>query len=110
MKEQTIHDMIVPPTRDEAARQDFAYSFRSYVLSDVRSGDRKVYDAAVLPELRRSLGREPENRRDVAPAMQRNPYWQMSSSLLRLSQEVMWDVYGEKILSADAQTQNGRSR
>ncbi|MSO64892.1 MAG: hypothetical protein EXQ85_03665 [Alphaproteobacteria bacterium] len=60
-------------------------------------GNRTVYNLAVAPELRRRVGREAKTCHEIAPLMERQPYWQMGSSLLRTCQEVMWDVYGEKI-------------
>lgn len=97
MRAQTLHDMIARPTADEAARQDFVFSFRGHVLGQVMPGMRKTYEIQVAPKLRQKLGREPKSRHEIGDEMERQPYYQTASSLLRLCQEVMWDVYGEKI-------------
>ncbi|MSO65132.1 MAG: class I SAM-dependent methyltransferase [Alphaproteobacteria bacterium] len=96
MDVQTRHDMIVPPTMDEGARQEFTYSLRYFLYKDLIPGARSVYEADVLPQIKRASGL-PKNRHDIAPVMERNPYWQMYSSIRRVTQELMWDTFGEKI-------------
>ncbi len=94
---QTFHDMIVQPTADEAARQEYTYALRYHLLADMWPGTRKVWDEKYAATFSKKHGRAPDKRREVAAVMQRDPYWQMGSSLRRINQEIMWDTYGEKI-------------
>jgi len=82
---------------DEGARQEFTYSLRYFLYKDLIPGAKSVYEAEVLPQIKRSKGGSPKNRHDIAPVMERNPYWQMYSSIRRVTQELMWDTFGEKI-------------
>ncbi|MEK9946957.1 MAG: class I SAM-dependent methyltransferase [Alphaproteobacteria bacterium] len=94
---QTFHDMIAPPTADEAARQEYTHSLRFHLLADLWPGTRKTWDEKYADQFRKDHGRDPIKRREVARIMQDDPYWQMGSSLRRINQEIMWDTYGEKI-------------
>jgi ubiquinone/menaquinone biosynthesis C-methylase UbiE len=69
---------------------------RYFLYKDLIPGARTVYDADVLPRINKTTG-APKSRHDIAPVMERNPYWQMYSSIRRVTQELMWDTFGEKI-------------
>ncbi len=95
--QQTLHDMIVAPSADEAARQEYTYAMRQYLLADLWPGTRKVWDTQYAKKFHKEHGRDPAKRTEVAKVMLRDSYWQMGSSLRRINQEIMWDTYGEKI-------------
>ena len=94
---QHVHDMMAAPSRDEEARQEFTYSLRHYLYRSLLPGNKTVYDADVGPKLTKQLSHAPKNRHEIRPAMERSPYWQMTSSIRQVTQEVMWDTFGEKI-------------
>lgn len=94
---QTFHDMIVRPTADEAARQEYTYALRYHLLAETWPGTRKIWDTKYAGGFRKAHGCDPQKRQEVAKIMQRDPYWQIGSSLRRINQEIMWETYGEKI-------------
>jgi len=91
MTRQAAHPMLAVPDHDEAARDDYSSTFRHYVLSTLTPGNRVVHDAEVVPAFTRAKGRAPATRQELRQAMERHPYHQMWGSLLRVSQEIMWD-------------------
>ena len=95
--QQTFHDMIVLPTADEAARQEYTHSLRFHLLADLWPGTRDAWESKYADKFRKEHGRDPIKRKEVAKVMQRDSYWQMGSALRRINQEIMWETYGEKI-------------
>ena len=90
--EQLNHDMLPKPTHDELARQQFARSFKEHIVAKIHPGNRVAYDKRVKPKITKETGKEPGDRTDVAPFMSKDPHYQMWSSLLRASQEIMWSA------------------
>ena len=90
--EQLNHDMLPKPTHDELARQQFARSFKEHIVAKIHPGNRVAYDKRVKPAITKETGTEPVDRTDVAPFMVKDPHYQMWSSLLRTSQEIMWSA------------------
>ena len=90
--EQLNHDMLPKPTHDELARQQFARSFKEHIVAKIHPGNRVAYDKRVKPAIAKETGKEPVDRTDVAPFMTKDPHYQMWSSLLRTSQEIMWSA------------------
>ena len=90
--EQLNHDMLPKPTHDELARQQFARSFKEHIVAKIHPGNRVAYDKRVKPAITKQIGKEPRDRTDVAPFMVKDPHYQMWSSLLRTSQEIMWSA------------------
>ena len=90
--EQLEHGMLPKPTHDELARQQFARSFKEHIVAKIHPGNRVAYEKRVQPEIKKSTGKAPTNRTDVEPFMTKDPHYQMWSSLLRTSQEIMWSA------------------
>ena len=90
--EQGKHDMLPTPTHDELARQQFARSFKEHIVAKIHPGVRVAYDKRVQPEIAKTTGKAPVLRTDVEPFMTKDPHYQMWSSLLRTSQEIMWSA------------------
>ena len=90
--EQLNHGMLPKPTHDELARQQFARSFKEHIVAKIHPGNRVAYDKRVKPAITKETGKEPVDRTDVAPFMTKDPHYQMWSSLLRTSQEIMWSA------------------
>lgn len=90
--EQLKHDMLPTPTHDELARQQFARSFKEHIVAKIHPGNRVAYDKRVKPAIAKETGKEPVDRTDVEPFMTKDPHYQMWSSMLRTSQEIMWSA------------------
>ncbi len=90
--EQLEHGMLPKPTHDELARQQFARSFKEHIVAKIHPGNRVAYEKRVQPEIEKTTGKAPVDRTDVEPFMTKDPHYQMWSSLLRTSQEIMWSA------------------
>ncbi|MGR8947074.1 MAG: methyltransferase domain-containing protein [Gammaproteobacteria bacterium] len=90
--EQLKHDMLPAPTHDELARQQFARSFKEHIVAKIHPGNRVAYDKRVKPAIAKETGKDPVDRTDVEPFMVKDPHYQMWSSMLRTSQEIMWSA------------------
>ncbi len=85
------HDMMPELAHDEESRQGFVRSMRRIITSRLTPGHQAVYNARVLPKVLQAQGHEPAHRDEITPAMKADPYHQMWSSLLRNTQELMWE-------------------
>ncbi len=74
------------------ARQQFARSFKEHIVAKIHPGNRVAYEKRVQPEIEKTTGKAPVDRTDVEPFMTKDPHYQMWSSLLRTSQEIMWSA------------------
>ncbi|MCH8110791.1 MAG: methyltransferase domain-containing protein [Proteobacteria bacterium] len=97
MPAQTPHRVFPEPNHDESSRQNFVMALRMHVLKDLLGGNKEVYEARVEPAFRKEHSRPPKSRHEVRKAMDHIPYFQMYSSLLRTSQEMIWDSIGSSI-------------
>ena len=87
---QIRHAALPATSHDEHARQEFVRSYKSYLVQHVHAGNRERYDKVVKPGFERVHKRAPRDRFEVRDQMTRDPYYQMFSTLLRTSQEMMW--------------------
>jgi SAM-dependent methyltransferase len=94
---QRHHAVLPDATHDEAARQDFVAGLRIHVMRDVSAGNRPLYDNKVRPAFRRQHGRDPGDRHEIRKAMEHEPYHQAWGSLLRTTQELMWESVGSSV-------------
>lgn len=94
---QTPHRIFPEPNHDESSRQDFVMSLRKHVVNGLTGGNKDAYKASAEPAFRKEHSRPPRTRHEVRRAMSRVPYYQMYSSLLRSSQEMIWDSIGGSI-------------
>jgi ubiquinone/menaquinone biosynthesis C-methylase UbiE len=85
------HAMLPRPTHDERVRQAFVRSFRRHLASRVMPGNYPIYAARVEPRFRAETGRSPQAPAELRAAMERDPYYQFWSAMLRRSQELMWE-------------------
>lgn len=90
--EQYGHGVLVRPTHDEYARQEFVKSFKYYLASRVSPNNKVVYEQRVKPAFEKKHGRPPKDRHEVRKAMAGEEHYQAWSSLQRTSQEMMWDA------------------
>ncbi len=56
---QTQHGGLPEASSDEAARQEFVVAYRRHVQTQLRPGNRKIYDNRVEPEFVRGHNRPP---------------------------------------------------
>jgi len=89
---QAEHRALPPVTHDEFARQEFVRAFKEHLVKRVHGGNRAVYERKVKPSFERQHKRAPNTRFEVRDEMVHEPYYQMFSTLLRTSQEMMWSA------------------
>ena len=92
MNTQLQHDMLPTATHDELARQNFVQSLKVHLATKVSPGNKSIYERKAAPRFAREHQRPPQDRHEVRSVMQDEPYYQMWSTLLRTSQEMMWDA------------------
>ncbi|MEQ8246341.1 MAG: class I SAM-dependent methyltransferase [Alphaproteobacteria bacterium] len=97
MLHQAEHTVLPRTNHDELARQEFAFTFKTHISTDVGPGNRDAAETRVIPKFVRASGRRPQTRRELRKAMDADPYHQMWGSLTRLAQEVMWDSVEESV-------------
>lgn len=91
MTEQA-HSMFPTALHDEAARQDFIRSFMSHIYEEIMPGNRVLYDNKIVPDFLKEKGRPPTERSEVRKALEKEPFNQFWSTLMRTSQEMMYDA------------------
>ena len=84
------HELKLHKTRDQKARMNFVSGLRSYVLNDMASGMRAVFDAKVEPEFRRKAKRAPKDGPEVHRAIRSNEFFKFYSSLRVATQDMVW--------------------
>jgi ubiquinone/menaquinone biosynthesis C-methylase UbiE len=87
---QTQHDVLVTGDHDDRARQDFAFTFRNYVTSELMPSNRVVFDRRAAKTFKAQNGREIETSKDVRAAMSQDDYFKFYASARRTSQELIW--------------------
>ena len=91
MNTQLQHDLLPTATHDELARQNFVQSLKVHLATKVSPGNKTIYEHRAAPRFAREHQRPPQDRHEVRSVMKDEPYYQMWSTLLRTSQEMMWD-------------------
>lgn len=92
-----MHEMFPNATADEQARQDFLKSLRIHVTGKFHAGNDSLFRSRVAPRFEAENGRPPQSRREIREAMattEHNRYW---GSLLRTTQEMLYDSVGPSI-------------
>lgn len=90
MPQPLLHDLYVPGSRETQARQDFVSSLRGFVLNDLATGMRTVFDEEVEPRANRRLGRELSSGAEVHSEMTNNLFFKFYSSARYNAQEMVW--------------------
>ena len=91
METQHQHAVLPAATHDESARQNFVQSLKVHLATRVSPGNKTVYEHRAAPRFAREHRRPPKDRHEVRSVMRHEPYYQAWSTLLRTSQEMMWD-------------------
>lgn len=89
-KEQAVHDALPQANHDELARQHFVRSFKEHLVGNIHPGLRTAYEQRAKPAFEKVHGRAPESLQEVGSVMKQDSHYQVWSSLLRTSQEMMW--------------------
>ena len=87
---QARHAVMAAPTHDEFSRQEFVRSYKNYLVENVHSGNQARYEKIIKPKFQKAHNRVPKDRFEVGKEMVQDQYYQLFSSLLRTSQEMMW--------------------
>ncbi len=98
MPRQFQHPLLPQTAHDEEALQAFVISMRGHISANLTPGNRQAFDRDVAPAYRKAHGRVPANRHEVRRAMLRHPFHQSWSSLIRTTQEMIWDSPGHTAL------------
>lgn len=91
------HEMYPDATHDEQSRQNFVRTMRSHVLGPVLGGTGTVYNARVKPAFEKAHQRKPELTSEVFRAMEGDAFTSMFGSLVRTTQEMLYDTVGPSI-------------
>ena len=91
METQHQHAVLPAATHDESARQNFVQSLKVHLATRVSPGNKTVYEHRAAPRFAREHRRPPKDHHEVRSVMRHEPYYQTWSTLLRTSQEMMWD-------------------
>jgi SAM-dependent methyltransferase len=88
--QQQPHAMLPTATHDEAARQEFAKSFKQFIQEGLLPGLKPVFTHRAAKRFEQQHGRAPADRSDIRRAMQPDLYFQHYAAANRISQELMW--------------------
>lgn len=95
--QQGPHPMLPVGTHDEAARQEFTKSFKSFIQQKLLPGLTPVYHGRVAHAFEREHGRPPADRRDIRSAMVEDVYFQHYAAANRIAQELLWDATADSV-------------
>lgn len=90
IEDQADHGVLVKGPHDDRAAQDFAFTLRNYVTSELMPSNRTVYDRRAAPAFARREGRAPSNPAEIRAAMDADSYYRFYLSARRTSQELIW--------------------
>ena len=90
-------DAIPSATHDETARQMYVSHLRKYVMADLQTDMRQVYDTAVEPTFQTKNGHAPEDAIAVRKAMQPVTFYRTWSSLRYNAQEMTWHSVEDEV-------------
>jgi ubiquinone/menaquinone biosynthesis C-methylase UbiE len=94
---QLVHELGLPRTLDDAARQGFVSALRAFVLHDLADDLRASWDNDVKPVAQRHLGREPASPSEVHEAMQEADSFRFYSAMRVNAQEMVWDSVRDQV-------------
>jgi SAM-dependent methyltransferase len=89
--------MFPEADHDEQAQQNFIKSLRAHVTRNFSEGNQALYSGAILPKFKAAHGRPPQTRKELREAFAVEPYHQWWSSMMRTTQEILYDTVGPSI-------------
>lgn len=97
MLNNSTHAMFPEATHDEQAMQSFIRTLRVHVLREFHGGGRAALEAEIEPALRAANGGAEPTRKQLREAFAPLPHHRWWSSMLRLTQEMLYDTVGPSI-------------
>src|SRR4051812_43916375 len=96
MQNNSSHAMFPDATHDEQAMQSFIKTLRVQVLGEFRGSSTALLNR-VEPALREANGGRAPSRKQLREAMRVIPQHRWSSSMLRVTQEMLYDTVGPSV-------------
>ncbi|MBX2857749.1 MAG: class I SAM-dependent methyltransferase [Cellvibrionaceae bacterium] len=90
--QQAHHAMLPQNTHDEASRQEFAKSLKSFIQNQLLPGLAPVYSNRVAKKFALQNGAPPKDRHEIRKGMVEDPYFKLYASINRISQELLWEA------------------
>ena len=97
MRNNSTHSMFPDATHDEQAQQNFVKSLRAHVTQGFNDVNRDLYQNTIVPRFEAEHGRPPQSRRELRKAFAAQPKHQWWSSMMRSTQEILYDTVGPSI-------------
>jgi ubiquinone/menaquinone biosynthesis C-methylase UbiE len=97
MQNNSTHAMFPDATHDEQAMQSFIKSLRVHVLREFESCGRAILENRVEPSLREANDGAAPTRRQMREALAGYPQHRRWSSMLRVTQEMLYDTVGPSV-------------
>jgi SAM-dependent methyltransferase len=97
VRNNSVHAMFPDATHDEQAQQSFIKSLRAHVSRNFNEGNRALYEDTIVPEFEAEHGRAPRTRKELREAFAAQPHHQWWSSMMRTTQEILYDTVGPSI-------------
>lgn len=92
MPVNATHPMLPDAVQDEQSRQHFIRSLKVHIAQNVMPGNETLFNGPVSQRFRKEHGRDIKNRKEMREELGKEPYNQMWSSMLRTSQEMLYDT------------------
>lgn len=90
IEEQTQHGALKTGSLDDRARQDFAFTFRNKITSDLMPANRKVFEQRASKRYEKTHGSAPQSPAEIRKAMEADSFYTSYLSIRRTSQELIW--------------------
>ena len=103
MVEQAEHEFLVKGTHDEVNRWSYVSDLRMYLLNTIGAGLHDVYERKVRPTFEAEHGRSPRDGDEVMRGMLANGYCKAWSSMVRSTQELLFDAIIPSVEGAQPQ-------
>jgi SAM-dependent methyltransferase len=111
MVHELKHSMLATQTSDDLARQRFVLALKRRLTTQIRPGNRVIYEARVKPQLQARLRSRPVvNREEIKQALLEDRAYQSWSALTRCSQEMLWATVTEPLMRDRARIESEAAR
>ena len=90
MPHRLSHSLAVESTKEEESRQGFVTGMRRYVLGDLASHMRTVYENKVKANYKRKNGFTPQDGPSIHKEMRKETLFKFYSSIRNSTQEMVW--------------------
>lgn len=97
MQNNSTHAMFPDATHDEQAMQNFIKTLRVHVLKEFNASGRDLLETRIAPALSQAAEGRPPQRKDLRRAFGADPQHRWWSSMLRLTQEMLYEGVGPSV-------------